>query len=265
MAARRRQCAAMQEYERLLEESPTFRNGQRRAEEFTSRAITSGVADETTRKLITIPTVVHVVYKKPAENISLAQIRSQMTALNKDFRATNPDTSKVPAPWKGLVADPKVKFQLATKDPYGNKTDGIVRVETHRAGFGAGDDVKRASRGGSTAWPTDAYLNLWVCTLSGGLLGYAQFPGGPKATDGVVIANTAFGTVGTAAAPFNLGRTADPRGRALAQPAPHLGRHPRLQRWRPRARTHRTARGRTPGSRSSPRSAAATDRTATCS
>ena len=67
--------------------------------------------------------------------------------------------------------------------------------------------MKRANRGGSTAWPTDAYLNIWVCTLGGGLLGYAQFPGGPKATDGVVILNTAFGTEGTAAAPFNLGRT----------------------------------------------------------
>jgi hypothetical protein len=208
MAARRRQCAAMQEYERLLEESPTFRNGQRRAEEFTSRAITSGEADRAVRTLITIPTVVHVVYKKPAENISLAQIKSQITALNKDYRATNPDKSKVPAPWKGLVTDPKIKFQLATTDPDGNKTDGVVRVQTNHSSFGPGDDVKRANRGGSTAWPSDAYLNLWVCTLGGGLLGYAQFPGGPKATDGVVILNSAFGTVGTVAAPFNLGRTA---------------------------------------------------------
>ena len=61
--------------------------------------------------------------------------------------------------------------------------------------------------GGSIAWPSDAYLNIWVCTLGAGLLGYAQFPGGRKATDGVVILNTAFGTEGTAAAPFNLGRT----------------------------------------------------------
>ena len=47
-----------------------------------------------------------------------------------------------------------------------------------------------------------------MCQLGGGLLGYAQFPGGPAATDGVVILHTAFGTTGTAAAPFNLGRTA---------------------------------------------------------
>lgn len=207
MAPKRRQCAAMQEFERLLEESPSFRTNQRRAEDFTGRAVMSGEAGRVAGKLITIPTVVHVVYKKPKENISQAQIRSQITALNQDFRSTNPDISKVPAPWQGLVGDAKVKFKLATTDPDGNPTNGVVRVHTDRASFGPGDAVKRANRGGATGWPSDRYLNLWVCTLSGGLLGYAQFPGGPKATDGVVVLNTAFGTEGTAAAPFNLGRT----------------------------------------------------------
>jgi len=54
-------------------------------------------------------------------------------------------------------------------------------------------------------WPTDRYLNMWVCQLTGGLLGYAQFPGGPAATDGVVILYTAFGTRGVTQAPFNKG------------------------------------------------------------
>lgn len=67
--------------------------------------------------------------------------------------------------------------------------------------------MKRASQGGSTAWPADPYFNIWVCALGGGLLGYAQFPGGPKATDGVVILHSAFGTEGSAIAPFNRGRT----------------------------------------------------------
>jgi len=49
---------------------------------------------------------------------------------------------------------------------------------------------------------------MWVCSLGGGLLGYAQFPGGPSRTDGIVILNRAFGTAGTATAPFHLGRTA---------------------------------------------------------
>ena len=51
-------------------------------------------------------------------------------------------------------------------------------------------------------------MNLWVCKLGGGLLGYAQFPGGKAATDGVVITFTGFGTIGTAKSPYNLGRSA---------------------------------------------------------
>lgn len=207
MPPKRRQCAAMQEYERLLEEQPSFRTNQLRAEAFTARAVSSGEAERVARRLIAIPTVVHVVYKVQRDNLSKSQIQSQITSLNADFRSTNPDAALVPDAWKGLVADAKIKFRLATKDPEGKRTDGIVRVQTDRTSFGPGDDVKRASRGGSTAWPADAYLNLWVCSLGGGLLGYAQFPGGPKATDGVVVLNTAFGTEGTATAPFDRGRT----------------------------------------------------------
>jgi hypothetical protein len=68
--------------------------------------------------------------------------------------------------------------------------------------------VKSSATGGSDAWDRDRYLNMWVCSLGGGLLGYAQFPGGPAETDGVVIRTSAFGTQGTVADPFDLGRTA---------------------------------------------------------
>src|SRR5439155_24262286 len=155
----------------------------------------------------TIPVVVHVVFNTPAENISTAQIKSQIAALNKDYRATNPDKSKVPAVWTGLVTDVNVQFALAKKNPQGQPTSGITRTQTTRTSFGSNDSVKSAATGGVNAWPTNKYLNFWVCTLGGGLLGYAQFPGGPSATDGVVILNTAFGTKGTATKPFNLGRT----------------------------------------------------------
>ena len=114
----------------------------------------------------------------------------------------------MPNIWKGLVADVRVQFALATTDPTGKSTTGITRTKTTRTSFGTGDTVKSSASGGADPWPSDRYLNLWVCTLGGGLLGYAQFPGGPPATDGVVILNTAFGTRGSATAPFNLGRTA---------------------------------------------------------
>ena len=38
------------------------------------------------------------------------------------------------------------------------------------------------------------YLNIWICNIGGGILGYAQFPGGSAATDGVVIGPNFFGS-----------------------------------------------------------------------
>jgi len=190
----------------LLEEDPGFRQSQLALEGVTARFMAMGAALRASG-LTVIPVVVHVLHNKPAENISTAQIKSQIAVLNKDFRAKNPDKSKVPAVWRGLVSDAGIEFKLATKDPSGKPTTGITRKKTNRTSFGTDDSMKSAATGGVDAWPTNKYLNIWVCTLAGGILGYAQFPGGPPKTDGVVILNTAFGTKGTASAPFNLGRT----------------------------------------------------------
>lgn len=157
--------------------------------------------------VVTIPVVVHVVYNTNAENISDKQIKSQIDVLNKDFRAKN-DLSKVPAAFKDAIGDAHIEFVLATTDPQGNPTNGITRVKTEAGEFSSHDEVKFRVTGGEDAWPSDKYLNIWVCTLAVGQLDYAQFPGGPPETDGVVILNTAFGTTGTAIAPLNLGHTA---------------------------------------------------------
>ncbi len=207
-APKRRQCGAMQVHERLAEQDPGYRERRVRLEAQSARALETGAAMRAMRKLITIPMVVHVVYKTDEENISDAQIASQVEVLNRDFRATNPDTKKVPDVWKGLVADAQIKFAMAIKDPKGKATDGITRTKTTRDSFGTGDSVKTKQGGGIPPWPADRYLNVWVCNLGEGLLGYAQFPGGAPRTDGVVILYSAFGTKGAAAAPFNLGRTA---------------------------------------------------------
>jgi hypothetical protein len=52
-----------------------------------------------------IPGVVHVVWNTQAQNISQAQIQSQIDVLNQDFRRTNSDVVQVPGVWQGLVAD----------------------------------------------------------------------------------------------------------------------------------------------------------------
>lgn len=158
--------------------------------------------------VVTIPVVVHVVYNTAAQNISDAQIQSQLNILNQDFRKLNSDISLVPSVFSGLAADCEIEFCLAKRDPNGNATTGIVRKSTTVTSFSSNDNIKRNANGGSDPWNTSQYLNIWVGNLSGGLLGYAQFPGGSASTDGVVCLYTAFGNTGVAAAPFNKGRTA---------------------------------------------------------
>ena len=181
----------------LLEQNPGFRASQMRLEGETERRRQTAQR-VATPKVLTIKTVVNVVYNTDEQNVSMSQINSQIGTLNKDFRATNPDKAQTPAAWKGLATDSRIRFKLVK----------VTRTRTARATFSHDDGVKRGSGGGIAPFQPKSHLNVWVCALGGGLLGYAQFPGGPVATDGVVINYRAFGTTGTAEAPFNKGRTA---------------------------------------------------------
>jgi Pregnancy-associated plasma protein-A len=193
----RRSCGAMAAHMALLEQYPAFRANQMRLEGATSERRDRGT-DLKKAKIVTVKTVVNVVYNTDEQNISQAQIRSQFTAMNKDFRASNADKTGTPAPWLGLVTDSRIRFKLVK----------VTRTKTAQTGFTHDDKVKKAATGGIAPFQPTTYLNLWVCPLTGGLLGYAQFPGGPSATDGVVINYQSFGTIGTAQDPFRLGRTA---------------------------------------------------------
>ncbi|MFM7234650.1 MAG: M43 family zinc metalloprotease [Flavobacteriales bacterium] len=195
------------EYQMLIEqEDPSIINRREEIEQFTRDYLMNNPQSD--RALVTIPVVVHVVYNTAAENISDAQIQSQITVLNQDFRKLNADVNNTPSAFAGLAGDANIEFCLATVDPSGNPTNGVLRVPTSSTSFGTNNTVKSSSSGGSNAWIASKYLNMWVCDLSGGTLGYAQFPGGSASTDGVVIDYQYFGTIGTATAPFNKGRTA---------------------------------------------------------
>ena len=208
-------CGTMAVHYKLLAQSESYRQ---RCAQFENRALAyEGRLRAPARVgVVTIPVVVHVVHNpaSPTDNISKAQIDSQIEVLNLDFRAKNPDRVGVPSVWTDLIADCEIEFRLAATDPDGTPTDGVTRTATNKTAFIADqDDVKSSATGGADGWPSWDYLNLWVCAdlrdgSSQQILGYAQFPGGPPETDGVVIANTCFGTTGTARDPFHLGRTA---------------------------------------------------------
>lgn len=200
-----RSCGVMHHHEELVKKDQQVQRNLDEINKFTEQYVKSGVQNKT---VINIPVVVHVVYSNSTQNISTAQIQSQLAVLNADFRKLNADASSVPSTFSSIAADCEINFCLATVDPSGNPTSGIIRKSTTTSVFNDNDNVKYNSTGGSTAWDASKYMNIWVCNLGSQLLGYAQFPGGPAATDGVVMNYTAFGTTGTAQAPFNKGRTA---------------------------------------------------------
>jgi hypothetical protein len=195
-------------HELLVETEPEYRARRLEAEQITRETVASGEAARVMPILITIPVVIHVVHGRGEGNVSDDQVRSQIETLTADYRAQNADIDSVPDPWKSLVTDANIEFELATTDPGGGQTSGITRTETDVPFFRPDNLVKSAATGGADPWPTDRYVNVWVCDLGPRLLGYAQFPGGPAATDGVVISYAAFGSGGTAEEPFNRGRTA---------------------------------------------------------
>lgn len=146
---------------------------------------------------ITIPVYVHVIYSNANENISDAQIQSQMRVLNDDFSAGNNDIGQVPGEFAGIVANSEINFTLA----------GVTRKSSSRTSWGTNDAMKLASNGGVDVITPETHLNIWVCNIGGGILGYAQFPGGAASTDGVVVSPQYFGTTGFVSAPFDGGRT----------------------------------------------------------
>jgi hypothetical protein len=158
-------------------------------------------------EVITVPVVIHILYNNTTQNISDAQVLSQLDVLNKDYRKLN-KVQNIPAAFASLAADSKIVFCLAKTDPSGKPTNGIIHKYTKTANWLANDEMKFSASGGDDAWDSKRYLNIWVCALFGRNLGYSSLPGGPSDKDGVVIQNDVFGTIGNVRAPFDKGRTA---------------------------------------------------------
>ena len=201
--ATQRNCVAQELLEEQLRNNPAMRERRKALEEATRRFVETKETGRLVNGVLEIPVVVNVIYRTTAENISAAQIQSQIDVLNEDFGNTNADRTKVPLEFQDEQTTVGIRFVLAAVNR---------RSSSNRSWSITGDDMKRASTGGIDPTDPATNLNIWVVnkmTYRGGtILGYAQFPGGPSATDGVVIGYNFFGRTGTVSAPFNKGRTA---------------------------------------------------------
>ncbi|QQS30196.1 MAG: fibronectin type III domain-containing protein [Sphingobacteriales bacterium] len=207
-----RTCAAMDVLSEQLANDPSLQGKMEAIERHYEDFIESG-AHLHDRVVVTIPVVFHIIHNGDAvgsnENISDALIMAQLNQLNLDFRKLNSDASLVPSLFAGVAADAEIQFCLAQRTPAGAATTGINRVYYNQSAPTTSymnNTVKPA-----TIWDRSKYLNIWTANLSGGILGYAQFPGGSASTDGVVCLHSSVGSVANpnpAGGVYGKGRTA---------------------------------------------------------
>ena len=155
-----------------------------------------------------IPVVVHVIHDFGSENVTDAQVNDAIRVLNENINGQDPQfVSRTPDVFAAVVGKPNLEFRLATKDPNGNPTSGINRVQSEMTQVpNPRDQVKALSY-----WNSYQYLNIWVVkslpTENGGvLLGYAQFPfGGSMSTDGVAIIANQFASTSSSTLTHEVG------------------------------------------------------------
>ncbi|PPK93965.1 putative secreted protein (Por secretion system target) [Nonlabens xylanidelens] len=208
--AQQRECSTHNDLVLAMSQDPALARSVANAERFTQQKANQLLTQKSVNgSVITIPVVVHVLYANSTQNISVAQIQSQIDVLNEDFRRTNSDADNT---WS-QAADMQIEFCLAQVDPNGNATNGITRKASSVTSWNTTQNrMKNSATGGVTPWDTTQYLNMWTVSAlnsngQAGILGYAQFPGGNRATDGVVMGYNYFGRTGAVSAPFDGGRT----------------------------------------------------------
>ena len=203
-----KRCGTMEYLEMRQQQNPELGKNMQVIERYTQNWIRDNVFSVGGNKdVLVIPVVVHVVYNTSEQNISDAQIYSQIEVLNQDFRRLNADANNTPSFFQPVAADCQIEFCLAKRTPEDSATSGIIRKYTTVESFTLDNKVKFDSTGGSNAWDRDKYLNIWVCKLGGGYLGYASWPGDKPEVDGVVIRYQSFGKYGSAKPPYHMGRS----------------------------------------------------------
>ncbi len=161
---------------------------------------------------VMIPVVVHIVWHDPDENLSDSRVVAQIAALNRDFQLQNTDINLLPFAFTDLVANADIGFCLATIAPDGSQTNGITHSFSANTAIGSTFNGTKAiyytQQSGYDAWPTEAYLNIWVSNMDG-IEGFATQPDDttPVTEVGVLVDTKVFGIGNETPANRYLGRT----------------------------------------------------------
>jgi hypothetical protein len=179
---------------------------------YTNQLIGERTTEKSDRSTLIVPVVFHIIYNTAEQNIPDSLIMQQMLRLNEDFQHLNADSVNTPDAFKPLVGAMDIEFCLAGVSPTGESTNGILRIPTGETDFGSvasyavPDPVKHTSTGGSDAWNTEEYMNIWICNLVGSTA-YTAPPGNfvDPNDDGIVCHYNHVGNSGFS--PYDLGRS----------------------------------------------------------
>lgn len=148
-----------------------------------------------------IPVVVHIIHNYGNDYVADSQIYGMMKRINDVYNKRNTAQLNTVIPtWREYIANMRFTFKLATIDPRGNPTNGIIRHYSYQAN--GGDEAAKLD-----PWPSDRYMNIWTESFigrnvdaGGGIvLAYATYPSSGAAnpySDGLISRADATGTGG---------------------------------------------------------------------
>ena len=143
---------------------------------------------------VKIPVVIHVFHVGDSGRISREQAISGLQVINEDFNGENPDFHDIPLQFDSIKAVMNIEFFLATVDPEGLPTDGIVYHEDEEAAFNEGFKIYQY------AWDNFKYLNIYLPIYSYSVpsirTAYASLPslsGSENGRDGIVHSSVRWG------------------------------------------------------------------------
>ncbi|HXB40361.1 MAG TPA: M43 family zinc metalloprotease [Bacteroidia bacterium] len=120
-----------------------------------------------------VPVVFHILHQNGPENITDAQAIACVSEMTTRYRKLNSDTVNTIPQFKSIAGDVQIEFRLATIDPNGNCTNGIVRhVDPHTVW------MQNNFSWYTYTWNPTKYLNIYVVkSINGTAAAYTYLPG----------------------------------------------------------------------------------------
>lgn len=154
--------------------------------------------------------VFHIIQSPGMPNITDEDIFEQISKLNRDFNTTNArliEFGDTLTHYSQRARNPYISFCLPDTSITPNHIWPILRVVSDISEWGLEDSLKFNSSGGSNTILPDSFINIWIVNLPDSLAGYAQFPGGPQNSDGIVINHSYLALTANSSRPFNDGKS----------------------------------------------------------